>query len=350
MVKVLLGHKILLAALILFFAAQLPSFSQESAETPVLTMSASSPNQEVTIGDWINIDLLITNLAATNTNIIKPVIDIDSVSFRIKQSPLEGNERPWSFAYSQISPSVTEHKRDLLEKISLGISGTPEAQYKASYKLPAAAIANWEITVYYQGGPAILVSEALKVKISGPKTEAGVMKKGELVAKIDTSFGPMTCKFSFKDAPNTVMHFAKLAKEGFYNGQIFHRVIKGFMIQGGDPLGTGSGGPGYSIKSEVNANKHIKGALAMARSENMDSAGSQFYLCLDAKPHLDKDYTTFGKLIDGENVLDTIGNVNTTASGASPADRPLDSVTIKSVIVEFKEAENPRPNIFINPK
>ena len=107
-------------------------------------------------------------------------------------------------------------------------------------------------------------------------------------------------------APKTVENFKKLVKEGFYNGLIFHRVISGFMIQGGCPKGTGTGGPGYCIKEEYSTNPnnhHADGALAMARSQNPDSAGSQFYLCLGAQPMLDSGYTVFGQTIEGMDVI-----------------------------------------------
>ena len=111
-------------------------------------------------------------------------------------------------------------------------------------------------------------------------------------------------------APNTVNNFVSLVKKGFYDGLIFHRIIAGFMIQGGDPDGTGMGGPGYSIKGEFNYNgfdnslKHSRGVLSMARAQHPDSAGSQFFIMHANAPHLDGQYAAFGKLIEGEDVLD----------------------------------------------
>ena len=111
-------------------------------------------------------------------------------------------------------------------------------------------------------------------------------------------------------APNTVNNFISLVKKGFYDGLIFHRVIAGFMIQGGDPEGSGMGGPGYSIKGEFNYNgvennlKHSRGVLSMARAQHPDSAGSQFFIMHADAPHLDGQYAAFGKLVEGEDVLD----------------------------------------------
>ena len=124
-------------------------------------------------------------------------------------------------------------------------------------------------------------------------------------------------------APNTVNNFVSLVKKGFYDGLIFHRIIAGFMIQGGDPDGTGMGGPGYSIKGEFNYNgfdnslKHSRGVLSMARAQHPDSAGSQFFIMHANAPHLDGQYAAFGKLIEGEDVLDKIASVDTDYS-----DRP----------------------------
>ena len=118
-------------------------------------------------------------------------------------------------------------------------------------------------------------------------------------------------------APNTVNNFLFLANNGFYNGLIFHRVIKGFMIQGGDPQGTGTGGPGYSIKGEFKQNgfdntlRHDRGVISMARAMHPDSAGSQFFIMHKAAPHLDGGYAAFGKLIDGFEELDRIATVRT---------------------------------------
>ncbi len=135
-------------------------------------------------------------------------------------------------------------------------------------------------------------------------------------------------------APLTVENFVKLVNEGFYNGLIFHRVIYGFMIQGGDPTGTGMGGPGYQIKGEFAANgvkntlKHTRGVISMARSARPDSAGSQFFIMHKDAPHLDGQYAAFGKLTAGEDTLDEIAEVDTDYS-----DRPLDEQKIKTVTI-----------------
>ncbi len=145
-------------------------------------------------------------------------------------------------------------------------------------------------------------------------------------------------------APNTVNNFISLVKKGYYNGIIFHRVIKGFMIQGGDPQGTGVGGPGYSIKGEFSGNgfpndlKHTKGVLSMARTMMPDSAGSQFFIMHETSPHLDGQYAGFGKVIEGEEVIDRIASVAT-----DYMDKPLEEQMMKKVTVETFGVDYPEP-------
>ena len=151
------------------------------------------------------------------------------------------------------------------------------------------------------------------------------------VAVINTSDGEMVIGFWPDVAPKTVENFKKLAREGFYNGTAFHRIIKGFMIQGGDPLTKdpsaearyGTGGPGYMINAEFSNRKHVRGVISMARSSNPDSAGSQFFICLAPAPNLDGQYTCFGKLIKGDDVLTKIGDTPVRAAEANPANRPF---------------------------
>jgi cyclophilin family peptidyl-prolyl cis-trans isomerase len=119
--------------------------------------------------------------------------------------------------------------------------------------------------------------------------------------------GRIIIEFYPQDAPNTVDNFIKLAQKGYYNGVTFHRVEPGLLIQGGDPSGDGTGGPGYSIKAEFNSRKHVEGTVAMARKpDNVDSAGSQFYICLKPLPTLDGNYTVFGQVVEGMDVAKDI--------------------------------------------
>jgi len=124
--------------------------------------------------------------------------------------------------------------------------------------------------------------------------------------RIETDLGSFTIELFPEEAPNTVANFKALAARGFYDGLTFHRVIPGFVAQGGDPKGNGTGGPGYHIRAEFNSHRHVTGTVAMARGPDPDSAGSQFYICYGAHPHLDGHYTVFGQVIKGQEVVDRI--------------------------------------------
>jgi len=145
-------------------------------------------------------------------------------------------------------------------------------------------------------------------------------------------YGTMKVQFYTKDAPKNVTNVANLAIKGFYNGLTFHRIVPGFVVQGGDPKGDGTGGPGYTVEAEIKQ-LHEKGSLAMARTPDQvnpqrRSSGSQFYLCLRPLPQLDNQYTVIGKLVEGMDVLDKLGQVLT-----GPNDRPLTPVVMESVTV-----------------
>ena len=147
---------------------------------------------------------------------------------------------------------------------------------------------------------------------------------------LDTSLGKIRLKLDPKVAPGHVRNLVALAESGYYDGGCFHRIIKGFMIQGGCPEGTGTGGPGYKIPAEFNRTPHEPGVLSMARTNDPNSAGSQFFICLERVPHLDRQYTAFGRTADDASlqVVKSIGSVRTAAS-----DRPVEPVIITKVTV-----------------
>ncbi|OOM67985.1 peptidylprolyl isomerase [Clostridium sp. BL-8] len=158
-------------------------------------------------------------------------------------------------------------------------------------------------------------------------------------------YGVIQAELYPETAPNTVNNFIDLANKNFYNNLKFHRVIKGFMIQGGDPKGDGTGGPGYSIKGEFTSNgfpnslKHTKGVLSMARTQDPDSAGSQFFIMSGDAPNLDGDYAAFGKVISGMDVVDKIQNVETNSADAPKKDVVITSITVDTKGVQYKEPE-----------
>jgi len=162
------------------------------------------------------------------------------------------------------------------------------------------------------------------------------------IAILTTSAGEMVLEFWPDVAPGHVENFKKLARKGFYDGTCFHRVIKDFMVQGGDPntkdeakqIECGMGGPGYQIKAEFNDKPHVRGVLSMARSNNPDSAGSQFFICHGEPRFLDRQYTAFGRLIKGDDVLEKIATTPTL-----PGDRPKTRQTLLSVKIVDAEAK-----------
>jgi len=167
-------------------------------------------------------------------------------------------------------------------------------------------------------------------------TPEEIKKMAETKAVIETKFGKIELKFFPEVAPNHVNNFLELAKKGFYDGSTFHRVIPGFMIQGGDPNSKnpdkskhGMGGPGYTIKAEFNNKPHKRGTLSMARAQDPDSAGSQFFICVANAAFLDKKYSVFGEVVSGMEVADKIVNVPRDSK-----DNPQERIEIKVQIVE----------------
>jgi len=171
------------------------------------------------------------------------------------------------------------------------------------------------------------------------KEEKTPMSSFNEVAVIKTSEGDMVVQFWTDAAPNTIENFKKLARQGFYDETIFHRIVKEFMIQGGDPNSKdpakensyGQGGPGYNIKAEFNDHSHDRGVVSMARGPDPDSAGSQFFICLAPVHRLDHQYTTFGKLIKGQDVLEKIGDIPVTRNSMGEPSKPTKRVVIESI-------------------
>lgn len=184
------------------------------------------------------------------------------------------------------------------------------------------------------GLPAAAQPKPLKEPIKFTPQE--IKQMAETRAVIETKFGKITLRFFPEAAPNHVQNFLKLAREGFYNATTFHRVIPGFMIQGGDPNSKnpdralhGTGGPGYSLKAEFNDRPHKRGTLSMARSADPNSASSQFFLCVAPAPSLDRKYTVFGEVVEGMEVADKI-----VAAPRDPKDNPLERVEVTVKVLD----------------
>lgn len=176
-------------------------------------------------------------------------------------------------------------------------------------------------------GESEAMADTTKSKAAVDTTEKIVREKNPIVI-IETGFGNIELELFWKETPNTARNFLRLVNKGFYNGLTFHRIVPNFVIQGGDPKGTGEGGPGYTIPFEKANTKHLRGSVGMARVEDPNSAGSQFYICLKDLPSLDGRYVVFGKVIKGMDVVDKIAQVKTTSP---PTDRPLEKVVMKKV-------------------
>ena len=182
-------------------------------------------------------------------------------------------------------------------------------------------------------------SQEKKEEKKDEKKESAAATGPKEVAVFKTSEGEMVAEFWSDVAPKTVENFKKLAKSGFYDGTAFHRIIKGFMAQGGDPLTKdpskeamwGTGDPGYKINAEFSDKKHVRGVLSMARSQDPNSAGSQFFICFGPTSQLDNKYTAFGKIIKGDAVLDKLANVPVTRSASGENSKPVSRVALESV-------------------
>jgi len=180
---------------------------------------------------------------------------------------------------------------------------------------------------------ALMLMSSVLIAADAPKVQS------EEVAIIKTSEGDMVVEFWSDAAPGTIENFKKLARSGFYDGTSFHRIMKGFMIQGGDPYTKdpakekqyGDGGPGYAIKAEFNPHPHLRGVISMAREKDPDTAGSQFFICLGPVARLDGKYTTFGKVIKGDEVLTRIGDTPVDKNSAGEMSKPLNRVVVQTI-------------------
>ncbi len=195
-----------------------------------------------------------------------------------------------------------------------------------------------------KSAPADFAGTPIVVEVLANKEQGGA---APMVVKLEplqyvqmaTNAGPMTMTMAYDVAPNTVDSFLRLNGQGYYDGITFHRIIKGFVIQGGDPTGTGGGGPGYTVNQEFNAKQHQHGVLSMARTSDPNSAGSQFFICLDyaQTQQLDNKYTVFGQVVDGLPTIDALAGV-TTAEG----DRPTATQSIQeSNVLPVTPGHNP---------
>ena len=195
----------------------------------------------------------------------------------------------------------------------------------------------------FEGTPLVIEVRGEK---EGPRAPTVTAVKPLQYAVMQTAKGPITLIFYYDVAPITVDSFLRLASEGFYDGLTFHRIVPGFVIQGGDPRGDGTGGPGYSLPAEFNDRPHKEGVLSMARAQDVNSGGSQFFICLDYNrtKMLDHNYTAFGTVTDGMNAVNQIGTtpIANEQTGAPRDPQVIEKVTVKQVTAQ----DNPYKKIF----
>lgn len=256
-------------------------------------------------------------------------------------------------AEGEITVVLTDFAGKPVEKGPVNLPGGQEFDVRAIYPEVSRPGA-WLLFAYPKGkSGAEFIGTPLVIGTRADKRQgAAMVTKVEPLryATMETDHGPMKMIFYYDVAPHTVYNFQTLAEQGFYDGLTFHRIVPGFVIQGGDPKGDGTGGPGYQIDAEFNDRRHEEGVLSMARSgdpleaqgapprcEFANSAGSQFFVCLEYKQHLDRKYTAFGRVVNGMDVVKKMAAVQL----ADPASgRPAQPPVIKSLKVEPVTAEN----------
>lgn len=288
-----------------------------ATEGPIrATMKVAAKTVE--LGRPIEVEVTITNAGTEATRIKEVVHDTQSVSFAIvwnRSTTFEyerivmwgASEREWETRYVEPGDSITE-----------------------TFEIPTLVPGPVQIGARYRGaGDTVVRSTPTTVKVTPPADG------GELVARFATNYGEYVVALWPDVAPNTSLHFVELVRTGFYDDVSFHRLAPGFVLQGGDPVGNGTGDAGYNLRAEFNERKHVSGVLSMARSEDPDSAGSQFFVCLGPAPHLDNAYTAFGEVVDGFDT--TIRKIEREAERYDPpSDRLWDDVVIEKATLETR--------------
>ena len=218
-------------------------------------------------------------------------------------------------------------------------------QWSRPQSAPGAKAGSWIAIAIAIAMALGMLGACHKFTDSNSNQENQYVSNNSDVAVISTSAGEMVIEFWPDVAPTTVSNFIKLAQEGYYDGTAFHRIVKGFMIQGGDPLTKdlakedrwGTGDPGYKIKAEFNDRPHTRGVLSMARSQDPDSAGSQFFICLGPTPFLDGKYTAFGRVISGDDVLGALGDAET-VSHRGEKSKPVQRQAVESIRIVSRDS------------
>jgi len=258
---------------------------------------------ETALGEEIVLQVAVANASETAITVNELRLDELSVGFK---TTLEGIAE---FEYGEIATLPGGDVLDLRKEVL-----APGKDLRATFRVPltVAGKATFRAVYFGFGDPEGEGYKAEPVAVTVKPAADGAKK---LAAVLETNAGTITIELLPEVAPNTVLHFARLIRSGFYDGTVFHRIEPGFCVQGGDPRGNGTGGPDFLLRAEFNATKHVAGSVAMARSQDPDSAGSQFYFTLADQPTLDGQYTVFGKTVAGYEAV--------TKMAADPKQRPV---------------------------
>jgi peptidyl-prolyl cis-trans isomerase B (cyclophilin B) len=293
--------------------------AEARADDPKVEITVAPKKAEVTVGENLELDVSVKNIGKEPAELIELVFDRQSVSIELTYTGKK------TFTDEQIHDDVRNPKSYPKKKLGPGES------MSKTFLVPTLKAGELEVSATYEVAKKKLGSEPKKVKVLPTKDGAE-----EVVAKVRTNVGPLTIRFLTDDALATAINFVRLAKDGFYDGRVFHRVVRSEnmgVVQGGDPKGDGSGGPGFNVPQEFNDQKHTVGRLSMARrGDSVDSAGSQFFIVTKDTPHLDKNYTVFAEVVKGQDVVTAMGEVR--IAGGSQDGAPVDKLVMESVRIE----------------
>lgn len=304
--------------------------AQDDKPKEPITLSATADKAEVTLGEDVQIEVKLENTGERDLEVTELQFEKRSVSFDLSIPGAPGRE-DIKFTYAVVRPDPHVQTRLPLPRFTLAKGKS----VVAGFRLPTLKVGTTKITVRYAGSEKEL--KAAEIAVNVKATSQG----GKLAAIMDTEKGLVTIELLPDEAPANVMNFISLARSGFYDRMLFHRVIKSSWVQTGCPYGLGIGGPGYAIASEAKKpggapqeTKHVKGTVSMAGYEKADFNGSQFFLCLGTIPALDGKFTVIGKVVDeaGLKVLDDLGKVETDKN----TDRPKDDLDLKRVQIVVK--------------
>lgn len=285
-----------------------------------LLMALTCAHESVELGSPIEVDVTIRNDGDAPIRIKELVHDTQSLSFAMVWQ----NSVSFEFEKMVLWNSLPRE----WEVVDL----EPGASVSESFSIPTLVTGPVQIGGRFRGVDEGMVrSNPITVDV---RSDAG---EGQVVARLKTNFGDIVVRFYPDIAPNTSLHFVELVQKGFYDDVSFHRLIPGFVLQGGDPLGNGSGSAGYNLRAEFNEHKHTAGVLSMARAEDPDSAGSQFFVCLGDAPHLDTTYTAFGEVIEG--MSETVRKIESEAELYDDSDQLYEDVYIEKATLETRPLE-----------